>query len=279
MEAMRRYTAAVVQMDSGSDKGENLRKACAFIDEAAAGGAKLICFPELMNLMGRNTGEGGGRETVPGYTTERLTAKAREHGVYIHSGSFYELVPGEKRAANTSVLIDPEGRVAAKYQKIHTFDGVLRDGTSFAESERIRPGNRIVTAGTALGKLGMSICYDIRFPELYTIMASQGAQVFFIPSSFTRSTGDHWEILLRARAVENFCYVIAPDQTGRKSTYLAHGNSMIIDPWGSILARAGDEEGVIFAGIDLDAVEDARALIPSLQNRRADVYELTANPV
>ena len=276
MEAMRQYKAAAVQMDSGHDKGGNLRKACAYIDEAAANGAKLVCFPEVMNLSGRNVGEGGGRETVPGYTTERLMAKAREHGLYIHSGSFYELLPGEQRAANCSVLIDPEGRIIAKYRKVHVFDGVLSDGTVCTESDRIRPGDSVVTADTALGRIGMSICYDIRFPELYRLMALQGAQIMCVPASFTRPTGkDHWEIMLRARAIENACYVIAPDQTGQKEQYLAHGNSMIVDPWGKVLARAGDGEGIIYADIDLDYLDEVRARIPSLQNRRSDVYDVT----
>lgn len=275
MEKLRRYTAAVVQMDSQNDKGQNLREACRYIDEAAAKGAKLICFPEVMNLNGRNVGEGGGRETIPGYTTEILMAKAREHGVYIHGGSLHEQLPDDGRAGNTSFVIDPEGRIVARYRKLHTFDATLSDGTESRESDRIRPGDRIVTVDTALGRMGLSICYDIRFPELYRVMMLQGAQILFVPANFTYPTGrDHWEILLRARAIENFCYVLAADQTGQKEQYLAYGNSMIIDPWGRVLARAGSSPCVIFGQIDLDLVDHVRAQIPALRNRRTDIYDV-----
>ena len=275
MEDLRRYTAAVVQMDSGNDKGQNLRTACRYVDEAAAHGAKLICFPEVMNLNGRNVGEGGGRETIPGYTTEILMAKAREHGVYIHGGSLYERMPDNVRACNTSVLMDPAGQIIARYRKLHAFDGTLPDGTACRESDRIRPGDRIVTVDTARGRMGMAICYDIRFPELFRVMMLQGAQIMFAPANFTYSTGqDHWETLLRARAIENFCYILAADQTGRKEQYQAYGNSMIVDPWGRVLARADEGPGLIYGEIDLDLVDEARARIPALRNRRTDVYDV-----
>ena len=275
MERLTRYTIAVVQMDTQNDKGENLKLACRYVDEAAGRGAKLICFPETMNLCGRNVGEGGGRETIPGYTTQRLAAKAREHGVYIHCGSFYEQMPGEKRVSNTSVIIDPEGNILGRYRKIHVFDGTLQDGTVSRESAKVRPGDEIVTLDTPLGILGMSICYDIRFPELYRLLALKGAQVLFAPANFTHATGqDHWEIILRARAIENGCYLVAADQTGQKDLYRAYGNSMIVDPWGRVLARADEEPGVIYGEIDLDRVAQVRGWIPSLENRRTDVYDV-----
>ena len=275
MERIRQYTAAIVQMDSRNDKAENVRRACAFVDEAAANGARLVCFPENMDLCGRYAGEGGDRETLPGYTTERLAAKAREHGIYIHAGSLRELIPGDERVYNTSVLLDPEGRIVATDRKLHTFDATLPDGSVQNESEWIRPGDRIVTADTALGRLGLSICYDLRFPELYRIMALSGAEVMLIPANFTKPTGrDHWEVLLRARAIENGCYVLAADQVGQKPHFVAYGNSMAADPWGRVIARAGEEPGIIYARIDLDGVASARRRIPSLQNRRSDVYEL-----
>ena len=197
---IRRYTVALMQMDTQNDKGKNLETACAWIDEAAAKGAKLICFPEVMNLIGKNIGEGGGREEIPGYTTERLCAKAKEHGVYIHGGSITQALPGEKRSANTSVLISPEGKILATYSKLHMFDITLADGTPYRESDRVKPGDSIVTVETELGIFGMSICYDVRFPEIYRLMALRGAQVIFVPASFTMPTGkDHWEVLLRAR--------------------------------------------------------------------------------
>ena len=272
---IRNYTVALVQMDTQNDKGENVRKACAFIDEAAERGAKLICFPEVMNLIGRNVGEGGGREPIPGYTTERLCEKAKEHGVYIQGGSVTEALEGEKRSANTSVLISPQGTILASYRKMHMFDITLADGTPFRESDRVKPGDTIVTAGTELGVFGLSVCYDVRFPELYRLMALRGAQVIFVPASFTMPTGkDHWEVLLRARAIENGCYIVAAGQIGTKPAYAAYGNSLVADPWGTVVARARDEEGLVFAEIDLDYLERVRRQIPSLENRRTDCYEI-----
>ena len=276
MKPVRQYMAAVVQMDSQNDKGANLKVACRYIDEAAARGARLVCFPEVMNLNGKNMGEGGGRELIPGYTTQILMDKAREHGLYIHSGSLFERIPGDARAYNTSVLIDPAGQIVARYRKLHTFDATLADGTACRESDRIHPGTGIVTVDTALGRMGLSICYDIRFPELYRAMALQGAEVVFTPANFTYPTGKaHWEPLLRARAIENFCYILAPDQTGQKEQYLAYGNSMIIDPWGQILARADRKPCILYAQIDLDRIQAVRAQIPSLRNRRTDIYDVT----
>lgn len=272
---IRKYMIAMVQMDSQNDKGENLRQACAWIDEATARGAKVVCFPEVMNLIGKNVGEGGGREQIPGYTTEILCKKAAEHGIYIHGGSITEELEGERRSANTSVFISPEGTILASYSKLHMFDITLADGTPFNESARVRPGQEIVTVETELGIFGMSICYDVRFPELYRLMALRGAQVIFVPSSFTMPTGkDHWEPLLRARAIENGCYIVAPGQIGTKPAYTAYGNSLVADPWGTVIARAKDMPGVIYAEIDLDYLDKIREQIPSLDNRRTDLYEV-----
>lgn len=270
---MNKYMIAVVQMDSQNDKGENLKQACAYIDEAAAKGAKLICFPEVMNLIGKNVGEGGGKEPVEGYTTKRLCEKARAHRVFIQGGSITEEVEGERASRNTSIFISPAGAILGVYRKLHMFDITLSDGTPFRESDRVKPGDDIVVVPTELGTFGMSICYDIRFPELYRIMALKGAQILFTPASFTMPTGkDHWEPLLRARAIENGCYVIAAGQIGTKPAYAAYGNSMVIDPWGTVIARAKDMPGITYAEIDLDYQEQIRKQIPSLENRRADLY-------
>lgn len=275
MEPMRTYKIAVAQMDSQNDKGENMRTACRLIDEAVSQGAKLVSFPEVMNLSGENVGEGGGHEPIPGYTTQLLMEKAKEHGIYIHSGSFMEKIPEEERAYNASVLIDPEGQIIAHYRKLHTFDVTLPDGTVCDESARVRPGDRIVTVDTALGKMGLSVCYDIRFPELYRLMALEGAQILFAPASFTMPTGkDHWETILRTRAIENGCYLVAADQIGQKVRFTAYGNSMVVDPWGTVIARSSDKVGLIYADIDLDYLDAVRAKIPSLINRRADMYDL-----
>ena len=283
---MRKYKVAAVQLDTQNNKQNNIEEICRFIREAAEGGAVLVCFPEDMNLVGRNVGEGGDEEDIPGYTSEILARQARKYGIYIHSGSFREripdgepcrdgsLSPGRQRCYNTSILLGPDGVLLARYRKLHTFDVTLPDGTVCNESRRVCPGNDIVVKDTALGRLGFAICYDLRFPELFRRMALEGAQVMFLPANFTRPTGrDHWEVLLRARAIENGCYMIAAGQTGRKPRYEANGNSMIVDPWGTVLARAQDKPGVIFGEINLDHLDEVRRKLPSLANRRGDVYE------
>lgn len=269
----RNYKAAAVQLDTQNNKSDNLSKISDFIREAASNGAELICFPEDMNLLGRNAGEGGDAEDIPGYTTNFLIDQAKKYNVYIHSGSFRERMENDSRCYNTSLLIDPAGKLLAKYRKLHMFDVSLPDGTVCNESKRICPGDQIVVADTELGKLGFAICYDLRFPELFRQMAVDGAQVIFMPANFTKTTGTaHWEPLLRARAIENGCYVIAAGQTGQKPHYESNGNSMIIDPWGTVLSRAGDDEGIIYGEIDLNYLEDVRKQIPSLKNRRESLY-------
>lgn len=270
-----KYKIALVQMDTKNDKKANMEHALGWIDEAAEENVSLVCFPEVMNLIGKNVGEGGGREPVPGYATERLMEKAKEYGIYIHGGSVTEEIPGERRSYNTSVLINPQGEIIARYRKLHTFDIMLSDGTPFRESDRVHPGAEIVTAKTELGTFGMSICYDVRFPELYRLLAMEGAQVIFVPSSFTLETGkDHWEPLLRARAIENGCYIVAAGQTGKKPAYTAYGNSMVVNPWGVVTARLGEHPGILYAEIDLDYQRQVQGQMPSLENRRTDVYDV-----
>lgn len=270
-----KYKIALVQMDTQNDKGKNMETALRYADEAAKEGALLVCFPEVMNLIGRNVGEGGGREPVPGYSTKLLMEKAKEKGIFIHGGSITEEIPGERRAYNTSVLIGPDGRILSEYRKLHTFDITLADGKAFRESDRVCPGESMETVTTELGVFGMSICYDVRFPELYRLLALKGAQVIFVPASFTKETGEaHLEALLRARAIENGCYLISAAQTGTKPAYTAYGNSMVIDPWGRVTARAGTEPGILYGEIDLTYEEEVRRQMPSLKNRRADLYDV-----
>lgn len=262
-------------MDSQNDKMANLAQIESYIEEAVKNGAVLISLPEDVNLVGKNVGSGGNAEESGGLTETFFRKKAREHQIYLHCGSFHQKISDEKRSNNCSLFINPDGEVLAEYHKLHTFDITLEDGSESMESAAVRPGEKIVTAKTPLGNFGFSICYDVRFPELFRLLTLDGAEVIFTPANFTDATGKaHWEILLRARAIENGCYIIAADQCGSKPRYLAHGNSMIIDPWGTILARAEDKPGIIYAEIDLNRVREVRNKIPSLKNRRSDIYSL-----
>lgn len=193
----------------------------------------------------------------------------------IHGGSWAEKISGDSRVHNTSFLFSSKGELLAKYRKLHTFDIVLPNGKAVKESEEVAPGDEIVTVETELGIFGMAICYDLRFPELFRLLAEKGAQVIFNPSNFTLPTGkDHWEPLLRARAIENSCYVIAPNQVGRNARLTAFGSSMVIDPWGTVIARAKEEPGVTLAEIDLDYLDRVRQRMQTMENRRLDVYDL-----
>ncbi len=270
---MRKFMVAAVQMDTQNDKEANWRQMAAFIDEAAAKGAQLVAFPEVVNILSEDPQYA---EAIPGPTTELLAEKAREHQIWIHGGSISEVNPHGVRTYNTTVLINPAGEIVARYSKLHNFDMTLPDGSSVRESDRKEPGKEIVTVETELGHLGFAICYDMRFPELFRLMTLQGAQIIFLPANFTMPTGkDHWEPILRARAIENGCYLIAPNQVGVKEKFVAYGNSMIVDPWGTVIARASDKPGVILAEIDLDYLDDVRRRNPSVANRRTDVYQLS----
>lgn len=272
---MQKFMVAVVQMDTQNDKQANWQQMAAFVDEAAAKGAQLVAFPEVVNILSE---EPAYAEPIPGPTTELLMRKAKEHHIWIHGGSISEVNPDGPRTYNTTVLINPDGDIVARYSKLHNFDMTLPDGSSVRESDRKEPGKEIVTVQTELGHLGFAICYDMRFPELFRLMALQGAQIIFLPANFTMPTGkDHWEPILRARAIENGCYIIAPDQTGVKEKFTAYGNSMVVDPWGTVIARASDKPGVILAEIDLDYLESVRQRNPSIHNRRTDLYEINGN--
>lgn len=272
---METFMAAAIQLDTQNDKAANLKAIAAFLEEAAFKGAKLVALPEVMNVLSEKPSFA---ETIPGPTTALLCEKAMAHGIWIHGGSISESNPLGPRTYNTTVLIDPQGEIKACYRKLHNFDVILPDGTAVRESDQKEAGECIVTVDTPLGKLGLAICYDMRFPELFRLMALQGAQIFIVPANFTMPTGkDHWEPLLRARAIENGCYVIAPNQIGQKEKFTAYGNSMIIDPWGTIIARASDKPGVIMAEINLNYLDEVRRRNPPLSNRRKDLYTLQTN--
>lgn len=273
---MHKFTVAVIQMDSQDNVEENLNTAAAFIKEAVSRGAKLIAMPENMHYVGLNSAVHA--EDIPGGPTFQLmSGLAKQHNVWLHCGSIYEKNTSDPRPYNCTMLISPEGKLAAKYHKIHPFDVVIPDGPVNRESDHICPGKEVVTVETKeVGCLGLSICYDIRFPELYRIMALKGAQILLTPADFTMPTGkDHWETILRTRAIENGCYVAAPAQCGVKPKFQAYANSMVIDPWGNVIARASNRPEVITAVIDLDYLAQVRRQIFTLENRRPDVYQLT----
>ena len=270
---MRKFIAAAVQMDTGNDKNQNLQQMLQYIEEAARRGADLVVFPEVATILSE---EAEHAESIPGPTTYLLAQKAKECGIWVHGGSMSEINPNGLRTYNTSVLMNPAGEIVAKYRKLHNFDMILPDGSSVRESDNKEPGSQIVTVQTELGCLGFAICYDMRFPELFRIMRLQGAEVIFLPANFTLPTGkDHWEPLLRARAIENGVYIIAPNQIGVKEKFTAYGNSMIIDPWGTVIARASDRPEIIFAEIDLDYLKQLREKNPSVNNRRSDIYQIS----
>lgn len=272
---MTKFIAAAVQMDSQDDKMANLAAAEGYIREAAARGARLVVLPESMNYIGRDMAQEA--EAIPGGPTfQRLSGLARELDLWLEAGSIYESNPEDPaRPFNTTFLIRPDGTLAAKYAKLHPFDVVLPNGVTSRESDRVCPGKNLSVAETDLGKVGLGICYDIRFGEMFRIMALEGAKLFAVPANFTVNTGkDHWEVLLRARAIENECYVIAPNQMGKKPRFTAYGNSLMVDPWGTVIARASDKPGVITAEIDLDYVTKVRQSTFTLDNRRPDVYQL-----
>ena len=262
-----------IQLNSTRDKERNLEVAERLVREAARAGAELVALPEKWNLIGEAEALREGAEPLDGQTISAAASWARELDIHLLAGSIAERVDGEDRAFNTSTLIDPRGEVVAAYRKIHMFD-VEVGGVTYRESEHEQPGDEIVVAPAGEVELGMSVCYDLRFPELYRILAVRGAEVVGVPSAFTLATGrDHWDVLLRARAIENQVFVLAPNQYGETPPhYSSFGRSAIVDPWGVVLARAADAECFVVADIDLAAQQRVRSALPSLANRRPQAY-------
>lgn len=267
----------LVQLNSGGDVAANLAQAETLVCEAAGHGAELIALPEVMHL--RVGGERVGQyaqeaQSIPGATTDRFGVLAKELGVTLLLGSIGEASDDTQRTYNTSVLITPKGEVAATYRKVHLFDVSVDEDNGDRESDRYLPGNAIVSADLPACKVGLSICYDLRFGELYRTLAKQGAKLIFVPANFTKATGTlHWMTLLRARAIENGCFIVAPAQCGRfPGGFEAFGHSTIIDPWGKVLVEHDDKQGISVTAIDLKKVDEARQAIPVLQHLRPDVY-------
>jgi len=266
---------ALIQLDATQDVSANIERAVALTDAAAAGGARLIALPEYLQFRGPDDGFRASARPVPGPLTEAFAEVARRHGVWILVGSLAETSADPDRPYNTSVLIGPDGLIAATYRKIHLFDVAVDAGPVDTESERVTAGTTAVCADVDGVRVGLTICYDLRFPELYRSLALAGAEALTVPANFTERTGrDHWEVLLRARAIENGAYVLAPSQIGGPPGSPAYGRSMIVDPWGTVIAQAADEVGIIAARIETDRVAAVRRQIPVLANRRPEAYRL-----
>jgi predicted amidohydrolase len=268
---------AAIQLNSTGEVARNVETAERLVRGAAADGAELAVLPEKWNLLGDSAALLQGAEPLDGPTVSAARSWARELGIHLVAGSIAERGDDPDKSFNTSILIGPEGELEASYRKIHMFD-VDVGGVAYRESEHEEPGDEIVTAelGGALEgvTIGMSVCYDLRFPELYRILAVRGATVITVPSAFTLETGrDHWDVLLRARAIENQAFVLAANQIGEAPPhYRSYGRSAILDPWGVVLAQAPDEQCFITADLDLELQDRVRTMLPSLANRRPGSY-------
>lgn len=267
--------AAAVQLDSTAERSRNLERADRLVREAAGDGATLVALPERFDLRGDEHDYARGAEPLDGPTVERMRELARELRIDLVAGSFAERREGRDKLSNTSVHIGPDGEVHAVYRKIHLFDVTVGE-TEYRESDSDEPGDAAVVSEAGDGTpIGLTVCYDVRFPELYRILALEGALVMTVPANFTRVTGvAHWEVLLRSRAIENQVFVIAPAQAGEYPPGMpAYGNALIVDPWGEVLARAPDEgETFVAADLDFDRLAEVRQRIPSLANRMPAAY-------
>ena len=269
-----RIRVACVQMTSRADKAANLETAERLVAQAAATGADVVVLPEKWNGIGNAAFYHSSAEPLDGSESVAAMARwARTHGITLVGGSIVEAREGREKRSNTSLVFDSDGEIVATYRKIHLFD-VEVGGVVYRESESEEPGEEAVVAEAEDWRIGLSVCYDVRFPELYRILALEGAQVVTVPAHFTTPTGkDHWHVLLRARAIENQLYVVAAAQTGETLPGKpAYGRSLIVDPWGVVLAQAPDEETVISAELDSAHLEHIRAKLPSLANRQAHAY-------
>ncbi len=266
------FLAAAVQLTSTSDEERNWEEAKAFVREAAGRGARFIATPENTNFLGPHEEKVRRAESLDGKTCSRFARLAGECEAFLLLGSFNERSDEPERCYNTSVLFSPEGERLAVYRKIHLFDIDLSDKVSIRESATIKPGKEVVVAKTDLAALGLSICYDLRFSELYRRLTRDGAELLCVPSAFTWTTGKaHWELLLRARAVENQCYVLAAAQCGKhddQGLRETWGHSAIIDPWGEVLAMADDQPGVIVAELNPEKLAEVRRAMPVAAHRR-----------
>ena len=267
---MSQLRVALIQLAADQDVAANIERAVALVRQAGEHNPNLVALPEMFQYRGPLAGFRDSATDVPGPLTERFSDLARELNAWILLGSLAERSDDPLRPYNTSVLLDPAGRVTARYSKVHLFDVTIENGPSDRESSRITPGSSTVVASLKVAaeatdvRLGLSICFDLRFPELYRELTAAGATVLAVPANFTEATGrDHWEVLLRARAIENGAFVIAPAQCGIGAGVPSHGRSVVIDPWGTVVAQAPDGPGVVVADLDLDRVAAMRRQLPT----------------
>lgn len=272
----RAFTIGLIQMDTGSDPETSFLQAEAMIEKAKAQGAELVILPEHSDAIGKK--EKDYAQPVPGAVSDAYGKLAEKYGIYLHCGSITEAGPEEacEKTYNTSILFSPKGEVIQTYRKIHLFDVTLPNGKDVKESSGVIAGDRIALAETELCTMGMTICYDLRFPELYRLLALEGAELLVVSANFTAATGkDHWETLLRARAIENGCYVAAVNQCGEKALFKAWGHTMLIDPWGRVVGELdGEHPGLLMGTIDPEVFRTTREKLPFRENRRTDLYQI-----
>lgn len=261
--------AAAVQMSSGEDKPANLARAEHWVRTASKEGARLVVLPEYFNCLGDRRTMLAESEPIDGLTATFLRGLAESLGITLVGGTFCERIGDGSKAHNTCLIVDPSGEITAVYRKLHLFDVDLPGRLTYCESSWLTAGDDVVVCGAAGFQTAAAICYDVRFPELFRRFADEGTELVVFPSAFTKTTGrDHWELLLRARAVENQCFIVAANQTGRHATMETYGHSAVIDPWGVVLSDAGEGEGLALAPLSRERLEEVRTQLPALRHRR-----------
>lgn len=265
--------AAVVQLDVGEDVDRNVSTAIDLIRGAVNNGAELVVLPEMVEFRGDKEDVAKIKTDIPGPVSNRFSEIAAELGIWLLAGSIHENIPGDDRTYNTSVLFNRLGEEVVRYRKLHLYDVQIPGRVDALESSTIAPGSEVVTADIEGHPAGLTICYDIRFPELYREISDTGAEIVFLPAAFMMFTGkDHWEVLIRARAIENQCFMLASGQQGvSKNGVATYGRSMIVDPWGTVLATAPDGNGYAIADLDFENLRRIRRELPSVANRRREV--------
>ncbi|MBK8013809.1 MAG: carbon-nitrogen hydrolase family protein [Deltaproteobacteria bacterium] len=276
---MSTFLAAVVQLTTTDDVEASLNRACQGVEDAARRGATLVALPENVSFMGSERTKLTLREPIHGPTFQRFSDLARALRIHLIAGTLPEIASDDTHAFNTSVVFGPDGARLGRYRKIHLFDVELGEGATHHESATVEAGTSATVVDTPLGKLGLSICYDVRFPGLYRALARAGAEILSVPAAFTVPTGrDHWEVLIRARAIENQCFLLAPAQVGANApNRRTFGRSMIVDPWGTVLATCPDAPGIALAEIDLARLRDLRARLPTAAHERPEAYHVAAS--